>query len=214
MTAAATKRFPRPGFLGSAEPSFGIAREGWPLVLLAAALAVLCLLAGWLVPAAIALVAVGLSVLYFREPGGEFPATPSGIYAPLSGRVMSTRRVCKGPLGAPTLRLRLRVSWFRGYALRAPVDGQVREPARPHVRGVGWLQTVSGADVVMVPKAGYAGRGSILRMSFGQRVGQARRVGLRRALRVVDVYVPTDSEVRAVVGTRTVAGRTVLASLS
>ena len=214
MIAAVTKRFPRPGFLGSAEPSFGIAREGWPLVLLAAALLCVCLLVGWVLAAGVALLTLAFCVCYFREPGGEFPATPSGIYAPLSGRVMSVRRVRKGPLGAPALRLRLRVSWFRGYALRAPVDGQVREPARPHARGVGWLHTVSGADVLMVPKAGYAGRGSILRMSFGQRVGQARRIGPRRALRVVDVYVPMDSEVRAAVGARTTAGRTVLASLS
>lgn len=192
----------------------GVAREGWPLVLLAAAPSVVCLLVGWVLPAALLSALVVVAVLYFREPGGEFPATPSGIYSPLSGRVMSVRRVRQGPLGVPALRLRLRVSWFRGYALRAPVDGQVREPSRPHARGVGWLQTVSGADVFIVPKAGYTGRGSILRLPFGQRVGQARRIGPRRSLRVVDIYVPVDTEVLALVGARTVAGRTVLASLS
>lgn len=192
----------------------GIAREGWPLVLLAAVPSGVCLLLGWYVLATLAAALIVLAMLYFREPGGEFPATPSGIYAPLSGTLMSVRRVHQGPSGGPALRIRLRVSWFRGYALRAPVDGQVHEPARPHAPGVGWLRTVSGADVFILPKAGYAGRGSILRLPFGQRVGQARRVGPRRALRVVDVYVPADSEVRSEVGTRTVAGRTVLASLS
>jgi len=192
----------------------GVAREGWPLVLLAAAPTVVCLFAGWVVLAALSALLIVVAVLYFREPGGEFPATPSGIYAPLSGRVMSVRQVRKGPLGVAALRLRLRVSWFRGYALRAPVDGQVCEPSRPHARGVGWLRTVSGADVLIVPKAGYSGRGSILRLPFGQRVGQARRIGPRRALRVVDVYIPVDSGLRERAGARTVAGRTVLASLS
>ncbi|MGB0213150.1 hypothetical protein [Algiphilus sp.] len=198
----------------SAEPRFGVAREGWPLVLALALPALAALLLGRPLLGAAALALPLIGALYFREADGEFPAAPSSVYAPLSGRVLSVRRLRSGPGGEPALRVRLRVAWLGGYALRAPVDGQVQEPAPGVARGAAWLRTTSGADVVLVPKTGFFGRGSILRVPYGQRVGQARAVGTRRALQVVDVFMPESTRAKVAAGDRVTAGRTALASLS
>lgn len=201
-----------------AAPLLGVAREGWPLLLLLLLLAAVLLKAGvwWLALPPLAAAAGG--ALFFRERADVPAAAPDGVLAPVSGAVVSVRKLVRSPIGDPATRVRIRVSLSRDYGLRAPIDGLVRELPRrlpqPLPRGISRLQTARGEDFLLVPRRGVFGSGSLISVPVGQRVGQARRIGARRAVRVVDLYLPTTVRLRAVPGAVVEAGRSVLGTRS
>ena len=70
-----------------------IAKEGWPLILAAAALAVLALLLRWQV-AGIALALLTLAIAaFFRDPERDIPTGDGLVVSPADGRVVTVTPV-------------------------------------------------------------------------------------------------------------------------
>ena len=105
-----------------------IAKEGWPLILSAAALALLALLFGWQA-AGIALVMLTLGVaVFFRDPEREIPTGDGLVVSPADGRVVTIAPVQGDGLFADAVtRISIFLSPLDVHINRAPVAGRVND---------------------------------------------------------------------------------------
>lgn len=194
-----------------------IAREGWPVIVLAAVLggAAYVSLVWW---AALPFVLVaGFLAAYFHDGGRHAPAEPLAVVTPVDGRV-THRRECYDPfLDREAVRVSLAVAPFGPYFLRAPVEGTVLEipaDAWPEFAGTAsWIRTDEGDDIVVAVSEGAMFGARPCQSRYGERVGQGRRCGMRRLARRVDLYLPAETRVEVALQDSVVAGCSALATL-
>ena len=65
-----------------------IAREGWPFLLIAFAVALALSFAGWWVLAVLAWIAFLFILQFFRDPPREVPTQPNAVLSPADGRIV------------------------------------------------------------------------------------------------------------------------------
>lgn len=177
---------------------YGIAREGWPIVLSLAAVAGLLLYCPWPAVAALPALLGVLAAVKFRDPDREAPADALGVLSPVDGVVTAVDRDADGQ------RVQLRVAMFSPYLLRAPTEGRI------HDAGHGLsIRTDEGEEVVLrlrgprwLPSAAVLG--------YGERVGHGQRCGLLRAARCAEIWLPDDADLLVRRGARVRAGETAL----
>ena len=177
---------------------YGIAGEGWLVVLLL--VAVTALLASR-TPHAAALLPGLLCVLAiakFRDPDRDVPSDPLGVLSPVDGRVVGIGQ------DGDDRRVLLRVGLFSPYMLRCPVEGRILESGH----GLR-IRTDEGEEVGMrisgprwLPSAAVVG--------YGERIGQGQRCGLLRMARIVEIRLPRDATILVERGAALRAGETVL----
>lgn len=197
----------------------------------------------WLGPSGWAIVAVGLvltgwCVWFFRDPDRSTPSDPLAVISPADGVVCSI-----GPAGLPVelgvepsgrdalpmQRVCVFMNVFNVHVNRAPVAGTIEKLAYVHGRFFNasfdkasihnerqavLLCTADGRRIAFVQIAGLVARRIVCRLTERQAVRAGERFGLIRFGSRVDVYVPGDSTVSAVLGQKVVAGETVLAHLA
>lgn len=194
-----------------------IAREGWPFILLTAALAALIVVyvSFWLALPLILLTAY--LCVFFREPDRELPCVPLAVVAPLDGRIIYRRESYDPYLDREAIKISIEVNPLGAYCIRAAVEGKVLEliPGERLPPGItaSWIHTDEGDDVVMVITRGSLFGSRPCVCNFGDRVGQGRRCGWRRLARHLDVYVPPNSRVDIKNGQYVHAGQDALAYL-
>jgi len=204
-----------------------IAREGWPWIAIAVALAsAVHLLLGWV---AIPLwVLVSLLLFLFRDPARRVPALPLAIVSPVDGRVVSVERVHDEYLERRAVRVRIRKAAASVYSVHCPMEGKVQEQwlARPATAGAGdsnggplsyaqWVRSDEGDDVVLVITSGMRWWPPRFYAQSGERIGQGQRCGYAPlASAVVDVLVPDSARIDVAVGSRVRAAADVVATLT
>ncbi|MDT0634148.1 hypothetical protein [Spectribacter hydrogenoxidans] len=193
-----------------------IAREGWPILVLASIVTFgVGHFGHWL--AALPLVVVVLLLLaFFHDPRRRIPSEPLAVIAPVDGRVVH-RRECYDPfLDREAIRVSLDASLLGAYLLRSPVEGTVLElPAAGESEFAGtvsWLRTDEGDDIVLAA-SGWMFGGRPCQVRYGDRLGQGRVCGARRLARRVYIFLPAHSRVEVAVGDRVRAGSDKLATL-
>jgi len=182
---------------------YGIAIEGWPIVIALLALAGLLVASSW--PAAAVLPAALLAIVIpqFRDPPRTVPADPLGVVSPVDGTVVDIDR------GADGLRLMLRINTFSPYLLRSPTEGNVTRSGSGRDGHGMTIRTDEGEEVWLrltgprwlPPAAG---------VDYGERVGQGKRCGVLRGARAVEIWLPANSELLVQRGDRVRAGESVL----
>lgn len=194
-----------------------IVPEGWAvLVGLAAALLIVNAVAGFL-PASPLLAALLIGILYFRDSPRNVPAEPLAVIAPVDGRVVH-RRECYDPfLDREAVKLSLQLDLFGNYLIRSPVEGTVVELAGEAIEQLdgcaSYIRTDEGDHLVMVVRDGRLFGQRPCRSSYGERVGQGRCCGMRRAARTLELYLPVNSRVEVELGDRVRSGECMLAKL-
>jgi phosphatidylserine decarboxylase len=186
---------------------------------------------GWLL--------VGLTVwvfAFFRDPIRTTPRGDSLIIAPADGlitmitKVPAPREVAgiDGLEGAEYTRVSIFMSVFDVHVNRSPVSGRIRKVAyipgkfvnadldkasedneRQHVV----VETASGVCIGFTQIAGLVARRILTFVVEGDLVEAGERVGLIRFGSRVDVYLPTGTGPRVLLGQRAIAGETVIAEL-
>lgn len=204
-----------------------IAREGWPLIAAALALAlVVHYLFDWLALPLWLLAA--LLVFLFRDPPRAIPAKPLGIVSPVCGRVEWVGEVSDGYLQRRARCITLRMGLIDVYSLRSPMEGRILQQwgqGPPAFRAqeararsgasafAHWVQSDEKDDVVLVVEAG----GWLLRPRCyahnGERIGQGQRCGHVRFGARVHVLLPDASRVVVAAGDRVTAGADIIAHL-
>jgi phosphatidylserine decarboxylase len=204
-----------------------IDRAGYPFI--AAALVPAAALAARRRPvlaASFALVG-GFLTYFFRDPERQIPQEADAVVSPADGRVM-----CAGtadPRWAPPgewKQVTIFLSPMDVHINRTPVDGRVtrvdyragkflpayNEGSNDNELNEVWIDH-GGRTVVFRQVVGILARRIVCRVKEGDVLERGQRVGLMKFGSRMDVFLPTDAELRVSVGGRVVGGQTVLAIL-
>jgi phosphatidylserine decarboxylase len=205
-----------------------IAREGWPFLGIAVAVALLvAALAGgwWSLPLWLAALFV---LQFFRDPPRDVPDDPRAVVSPADGRIVAVEKARDPWLERDALKISVFMNVFNVHSNRAPVDGTVKQvwyhagrflnaaldkASRENERNALWLRTRSGVDVTCVQVAGLIARRILCYVSAGAELTRGERFGFIRFGSRVDVYLPLDARPVAAIGDKVYAAESVLARL-
>lgn len=206
-----------------------IAREGWPFIAVAVAVALVLSYFGLWIPALIAWLAVAFIVQFFRDPPRAVPAAPNAVLSPADGKVMSVGRARDPYLDRDALKISVFMNVFNVHSNRSPVDGSVAnawyhrgtfinaaldKASLENERSALHLRTAAGVDVTCVQIAGLVARRILCYVKPGETLSRGQRYGFIRFGSRVDVYLPPAATPKVAVGDRVYATETVLAELS
>lgn len=211
------------------------AREGYPFIVGAAALAAIMFAVAlrlrswplWLVAFLLTIIALWVA-WFFRNPERTGARGANVVIAPADGRIVLITPIDEPTfVNGPTVRVSIFMNVFDVHVNRYPVDGSVQyvvhkagkflnavteaSSAENEQASVG---LVSGRHRILVRQiAGLIARRIITDSAVGDTAAQGARMGLIRFGSRVDVFLPPASVLQVAVGQRTQAGVTVLAQL-
>jgi phosphatidylserine decarboxylase len=197
----------------------------WPMAVLAA-----LTVAGfwWSWPAGMAaLVLLGFTIGFFRDPERAICAYPQAIVAPADGKVVDIETVNEPQfLSGPVTRVGIFMSVFNVHIQRAPIAGEIKlvnyQPGKflnAHVpqaaltnenRLIG-IEAGDGYRVAVRQIAGLIARRIVGWAGKGDRLKKGQRFGMIRFGSRVELYLPTGTDILTCVGASVQAGATILA---
>ena len=203
------------------------AREGWPHIAIAAALALIATatIGGW------SILFWGLLIFvlqFFRDPQRDVPSQEGIAVCPADGRVLLVQKARDPYLDRDALKISVFMNVFNVHSNRIPLSGTVKQrwyhagsfvnasldkASEENERLALWIQSADGTDVVCVQIAGLVARRVLCYVDAGAQVERGQRYGFIRFGSRVDLYLPPGSMPRVSVGDVTTAGETVVAEL-
>lgn len=194
-------------------PLMSLVPEAWVSMLAVLVFGELFYRTGYPVLALMAAALLPVMLVFFYEPGRVVPSKPRGILAPVDGVVVH-RRECYDPvLHREAIRVLIRVDVWGAYCLRAPLEGVVNAvPGRPN-RKLSLIRTDEGDEVVVRPSRGSMFGARPVWVTFGERVGQGRRCGVRRGALEIEMLLPPTVRVEVELGRRVKAGESLIATI-
>jgi phosphatidylserine decarboxylase len=204
-----------------------IAKEGYPLILTAGAVAVVAFLIGWH-GIGILLGLVALALLgFFRDPE-RFPPDEKGlVLAPADGKIVSIADVNDDSLfGGAATRVSIFLSPLDVHINRTPVEGEVervqyqpgkffaaykQEASRDNEQNALRLVDPEGRKVGVVQVAGVLARRIVCRVKPGDLLQRGQRFGLIMFGSRTDLYLPRGCQVKVAEGERVKGGETIVA---
>ena len=211
------------------------AREGIPFIIAAAIVAVLAFVVAlatrswpaWLLAFLLTLIALWVAY-FFRDPERKGDGTEQAVIAPSDGKVVMITEVDEPAfLHGRAKRISIFMNVFSVHVNRYPVSGTVKYVNRMQGKFLNAASEQSsleneqssvgietpGHRVLVRQIAGLVARRIITYSREGERVARGDRMGLIRFGSRVDVFMPTDAEVKVKEGELTVAGVSVIAEL-
>jgi phosphatidylserine decarboxylase len=204
-----------------------IAREGWPYLGAAIALAALVMFfsAAWSIPFWI----IALFVLqFFRDPARVVPQKPNTVLSPADGRIVIVEKTQDLYAGREALKVSVFMNVFNVHSNRAPVDGKIQNvqyfPGKfvnadldkasiKNERNALTITTQNGQTITCVQVAGLIARRILCYVRAGDMVARGQRYGFIRFGSRVDVYLPLTATPKVTVGDKVSATETILAEL-
>jgi len=203
-----------------------VAREGWPFLAVAVALALAAGLPagwGWSLPFWLAALFV---LQFFRDPPRDVPDDPRAVVAPADGRIVAVERARDPWLERDALKVSIFMNVFNVHSNRSPVDGTVKKrwyhagafvnaaldkASTENERNALWFRTRTGEDVTCVQVAGLIARRILCYAAEGAELARGERYGFIRFGSRLDVYLPLDAEAQAALGDKVYAAESVIA---
>ncbi len=206
-----------------------IAVEGYPFVAGAAFITVVSALLAWKLLAVVGLCAALFIAFFFRNPERIPPEDAQAVLAPADGVVIYLGDAHEEHLDADMLKISIFMSVFNVHINRVPITGRVVETFYKKGKFLDVrdecatfeneqsgmvMETEGGARLVVVQVAGLIARRIVCYAEKGDLLTRGARYGLIRFGSRLDVYLPKGTEPRIALGTKTVAGETILGILS
>jgi len=207
-----------------------IAKEGYPFIVLFGFITLVFALLGW--PClTIQLLALTLfSVYFFRNPERVVPEGDNLVVAPADGKVIFVGEVDEERYFKQRVtKVSIFMSVFNVHVNRVPCAGKVVDmyynkgafvnasydkASQSNEQAGILLETPGGKKILFVQIAGLIARRIVTYPIIGDVLQRGTRFGLIRFGSRVDIYFPTDADVTITLGEKTVAGETVLGTLS
>lgn len=204
-----------------------IAREGWPFLGGAVALALIvsyfCLI--WAIPFWL----IALFVLqFFRDPARVVAGDGKSVLAPADGRIVAIQPVRDPWVERDAIKVSVFMNVFNVHSNRSPVDGQVikrwyhpgkfvnadlDKASLENERNALHIRCADGQDITCVQVAGLIARRILCYVEAGAQLARGQRYGFIRFGSRVDLYLPTNARVKVTIGDKVQASSTVLAEL-
>lgn len=207
-----------------------IAVEGYPFIALFAFVTLVFALLGWTFLTLLLLALTLFTVYFFRNPDRLIPEAMDAVVAPADGKIVFAGEVENAPmLDGPAQKVSIFMSVFNVHVNRVPFAGKVTDSfykkgaffnaeldkASSENEQSGLLiETTDGRRISFVQIAGLIARRIVCYPQVGDQLEKGARYGLIRFGSRVDIYLPTDATVQVRLGERTVAGETVIGTLS
>jgi phosphatidylserine decarboxylase len=204
-----------------------IAREGWPF--LAGAVAVALLVTWFSVPASIFFWFIAVFILqFFRDPARPVPQGANDVLSPADGRIVVIENIEDPYLKRPSVKISVFMNVFNVHSNRSPVDASIvnawynpgsfvnadlDKASLENERNALHLRTASGAELTCVQVAGLIARRILCYVKPGETLARGQRYGFIRFGSRVDVYLPPATTVKVAIGDKVSASSTVLAEL-
>lgn len=196
-----------------------VAREGIPLLLLAAIALAIALRYFDAIFALLAAAALFWLFLIFRDPQRVISASPLGVVSPVDGRVLDVGEVDRGTPHGKAHRVRIRIDSSGTYTARAPIEGKVMDLAAAahgaltYPTNALWIRSDEGDDVVLQFSGYRFGLAPRAFAQFGERLGQGQRCANLRLTRIAELHLPVASKVLVVPDQVVVAGTDLIGAL-
>ena len=203
-----------------------IAREGWPFIAGAFAIALLVqFMAGWLWALPVWLIALFV-LQFFRDPPRIIPALAGAVLAPADGRIVAVDKVQDPYLPREALKVSVFMNVFNVHSNRSPVDGEIQnqwyfpgkflnaslpKASLENERNALWIRTDGGQDVTCVQIAGLIAKRIVCHVHSGEYLARGQRFGFIRFGSRVDVYLPLGTKINVAIGDKVYATQTILA---
>jgi phosphatidylserine decarboxylase len=214
--------------MSNAYPHPIIAREGWPFLALAIAVAAVLTWLGWIIVAFLAWLIALFILQFFRDPARVIPDAPNIVLSPADGRVVKVEAARDPYLERDALKISVFMNVFNVHSNRSPVDASVvnrwyhagsflnaalDKASLENERNALHLRTASGQDVTCVQIAGLIARRILCYVEPGATLARGQRYGFIRFGSRVDVYLDPAATPRVAIGDIVAATATVLAEL-
>lgn len=204
-----------------------IAREGWPFlaIAIAVALVVTYFCAAWSIP----LWLIALFVLqFFRDPPRTIPQQANAVLSPADGRIVVVEKAQDPYAGREALKISVFMNVFNVHSNRSPVDGKIENiqyfPGKfvnadldkasvENERNALTITAANGQTVTCVQVAGLIARRILCYAKQGDQLARGQRYGFIRFGSRVDVYLPLSATPKVTVGDKVSATETILADL-
>jgi len=205
-----------------------IAREGWPFLGIAIAVAVALSFTSWWPLTLLAWIAVLFIGQFFRDPPRTVPAEVGAVLAPADGKVVAVLNARDPYLDRDALKISVFMNVFNVHSNRSPVDGTVAnlwyhagsflnaaldKASLENERNALHLRKPESIYVTCVQVAGLIARRILCYVKPGDSLARGQRYGFIRFGSRVDVYLPADATPRAAVGDIVHATESILATL-
>lgn len=202
-----------------------IAREGWPFLGIAFALALLVtqFSIAWSIPVWI----IALFILqFFRDPARTVPLQENAVISPADGRIVVVEKVQDPYVDREALKISVFMNVFNVHSNRSPVDGTIERvqyfPGKfvnadldkasiENERNALVIKANNGETVTCVQVAGLIARRILCYVKAGDGLSKGQRYGFIRFGSRVDVYLPVSATPKVTVGDKVSATETILA---
>jgi len=207
-----------------------IASEGYPFIALFGFITLVFALLGWVILTLLFLCLTLFSSYFFRNPERIIPVGEDLLLAPADGKIVFVGEVEEERYFKDRVtKISIFMSVFNVHINRVPCDGKVIDmyynkggfvnasydkASESNEQAGILLETETGAKILFVQIAGLIARRIVTYPVIGDLLQHGMRYGLIRFGSRVDIYLPTTAEVTATLGERTVAGETILGTLS
>ena len=205
-----------------------LAREGWPFIAAALALAlVVWAFAGFAWSITVWLIVVFV-IQFFRDPPRAVPTQPNAVLSPADGRIVKVEKTRDPMTERDTLLISVFMNVFNVHSNRSPVDGTVEriqysagkfvnadldKASTENERNAMLVRLTGGERIAVVQVAGLIARRILCYAREGQSLSRGERYGFIRFGSRVDVYLPLGARPKVAVGDVVHATTTVLAEL-
>ena len=182
---------------------------------------------GWMVAVPL-LILAAFFLFFFRDPDRAIDATVNAVLSPADGRVMVAGPAAAA--GAPPgewLQIAIFLSPMDVHVNRVPVSGTVtsvkykpgrflpayrQEAGAVNEQSETWIDR-GGRAIVVRQIVGVLARRVVNRLQVGAQVAAGDRYGVMKFGSRMDVFLPTDAQLRVRVGDAVRGGQTILAML-
>lgn len=209
------------------KPLYGVAREGYPLILPPIVLGLVLLGLGFTFTPAILLFIGFFCLFFFRDPERRGDFSPSQLVSPADGKVIVVKEHDHGPIeGQRVVQISIFLNIFNVHVNRSPVFGTIVDaqykPGRFHAadKDIAALEnehTLVTVDVTNGPRicfkqiAGLVARRVVFWGKKGDQLEAGMRIGLMKFSSRMDLFIPADKiSLQVQEGQKVRAGITIL----
>ena len=207
-----------------------IAREGYPFIILTAALTLAAFFLGMPRIAFLLLLATGFVVWFFRNPERNYPGGEKLVISPADGKVIRIEEIGGHELlpGA-SRKISIFMNVFSVHVNRFPYSGRIEairyDPGKflsanldkassDNERNAVLIRTDDGRPILTIQIAGLVGRRIVCWVKEGMPAVKGERFGMIRFGSRLEVLLPADTDILVKPGDNVRAGETPIGGLS